>query len=89
MRRVFFFLDRFDTATGTLSMARTTGYTCTAIVRLVARGLFHRPGIHPPEHLATAPGCVDFVLGELAARGIRLAERRESLPPAATHSSSR
>lgn len=89
VRRVFFFLDRFDTATGTLSMARTTGYTCTAIVRLVARGLFHRPGIHPPEHLATAPGCVDFVLGELAARGIRLAERRESLPPAATHSSSR
>lgn len=78
-RRTFSFLDRSDRATGTLSMARTTGYTCTAIARLVARGLYREPGVHPPEHLAAEPGCFDFVLGELAARGIRLAEREEIL----------
>ncbi len=30
-------LDRFDTGTKTSSMARTTGYTCTAAVNLIAK----------------------------------------------------
>jgi saccharopine dehydrogenase-like NADP-dependent oxidoreductase len=63
-------LDRCDAATGTLSMARTTGYTCTAVVRAVAQGLYRAPGISPPEYLGRAPGVYEFVMRELGARGV-------------------
>jgi lysine 6-dehydrogenase len=43
-------LDRTDSR-GTLSMARTTGYTCTAVAHLVAEGFYRQPGISPPEFL--------------------------------------
>ncbi|HSN87092.1 MAG TPA: saccharopine dehydrogenase C-terminal domain-containing protein [Thermoanaerobaculia bacterium] len=63
-------LDRYDRATRTTSMARTTGYTCTAMVRLVAAGLWTRPGVTPPELVGREPAAVDFILKHLAARGI-------------------
>jgi len=66
----FDLLDRFDRDTGTISMARTTGYTCTAVVRLVARGLFKEPGISPPEFLGRHADCYFFVMQELAKRGV-------------------
>lgn len=47
----YYLLDRTDRVTGTLSMARTTGYTCTAVAHLVANGKFVRKGICPPEYL--------------------------------------
>lgn len=67
-------LDRFDRETGTTSMARTTGYTCTAAVRLVAAGLYDRKGISPPEFVGRDAGAYAFILSELAARGITFQE---------------
>ncbi len=32
-------------------MARTTGFTCTAVANLVADGIYKRIGISPPEYL--------------------------------------
>ena len=63
-------LDRYDRATRTTSMARTTGYTCTAAVRLVARGGFTRKGISPPELVGREPGAWAFIRAELAKRGV-------------------
>ncbi len=63
-------LDRYDAETKTLSMARTTGYTCTSVVRLVARGIYKTAGVSPPELLGRAPGCYLFVMQELAKRGV-------------------
>jgi saccharopine dehydrogenase-like NADP-dependent oxidoreductase len=63
-------LDRCDRATGTTSMARTTGYTCTAAVRLVAAGMFREVGVHPPETVGASPGCLEFMLDRLAERGV-------------------
>ena len=63
-------LDRFDRATGTTSMARTTGYTCTAVVEAVASGLYREPGISPPELLGAVPGGLEHVLRHLEARGV-------------------
>ncbi|HXO20836.1 MAG TPA: saccharopine dehydrogenase C-terminal domain-containing protein [Thermoanaerobaculia bacterium] len=71
-------LDRYDRATGTTSMARTTGYTCTAIVRLVAAGLYTRKGISPPEFVGQEPEAYAFVLRELAERGVVF---RETVTP--------
>jgi lysine 6-dehydrogenase len=69
-RHTYDLLDYYDEATGTASMARTTGYTCTAAVRLLASGLYSEAGITPPEALAGHPGCVDFILDDLARHGV-------------------
>lgn len=61
-------LDR--TLNGTLSMARTTGYTCTAAVHLVADGLYSRKGISPPEYLGEEESHFKFVVRYLADRGV-------------------
>jgi saccharopine dehydrogenase-like NADP-dependent oxidoreductase len=62
--------DRTDPQTGVSSMARTTGYTCTAVARLVLEGKFVRKGICPPEYVAADAGCFQAVLADLAARGV-------------------
>lgn len=74
VRHALTMLDRYDAATSTSSMARTTGYTCTAAVRLLAAGLYRRPGISPPEYLGREERCYEFIMGDLAERGVRFAE---------------
>jgi lysine 6-dehydrogenase len=64
--------DRMDDRTGTSSMARTTGYTCTAVARLVLEGRFGRAGIIAPEMVAAEGDCFDRVLGYLRERGIKI-----------------
>ena len=63
-------LDRTNKSTNTLSMARTTGYTCTAAVNLVIDKKFTRKGISPPEFLGEADGCFEFILDYLKERGV-------------------
>jgi saccharopine dehydrogenase-like NADP-dependent oxidoreductase len=60
-------------------MARTTGYTATMALRLVAEGLYTHQGISPPEFLGRQNGCVDYLLRGLAARGVNYQERVEVL----------
>lgn len=68
-------VDRLDPATNTRSMSRTTGFTATAMARLLLAGRFARPGVHPPEVPALEPGIFDAMLRELDARGVRFAAR--------------
>jgi lysine 6-dehydrogenase len=63
-------LDRTDKATNTLSMARTTGYTCTAVAHLVAEGKFARKGICPPEYIGEEEDNFRFVVNYLRDRGV-------------------
>jgi lysine 6-dehydrogenase len=70
-RHVYDLLDRADPATGLSSMARTTGFTCAAVARLVADGTWDRPGVSAPEHVGGHRGCFERVMGELADRGVR------------------
>jgi lysine 6-dehydrogenase len=79
-RFVWEMLDRYDAGTGTTSMARTTGYTATAAVRLLAGGAWKQPGVVPPEHLGADAGCFRSMLDDLAARGVRVTSREEPLP---------
>jgi lysine 6-dehydrogenase len=69
-RHVFDLLDRYDRETKISSMARTTGYSCTATVRLVAAGLYRKPGIAPAEFVGREPGCWDFIRKDLAKHGV-------------------
>ena len=63
-------LDRYDSKTGTSSMSRTTGYTCTAALELIAQGRFSEKGVFPPELVGKDAGCFEFVLQYLRKRGV-------------------
>ncbi len=63
-------LDKFDASTQTSSMARTTGYTCTAAVHLLANNMVAKKGVFPPELLGDDKTCFDFVLNYLQERGV-------------------
>ncbi len=58
-------LDRFQDKT--MSMARTTGYTCTAVTNLVLEGTYKRIGISPPEYLGAHK---EYITNYLAKRGV-------------------
>jgi saccharopine dehydrogenase-like NADP-dependent oxidoreductase len=70
VRHTYDLLDRYDPETDTHSMARTTGYTATMAIRMLAAGLYETKGISPPEFVGRVSGCVDFMLAGLAARDI-------------------
>ena len=78
-RRTYTLLDHYDEVNGTTSMARTTGYTCSSVVRAVAAGLFRTPGVSAPEVLGRADGCFRFVLDRLEERGVHISEVEETL----------
>ncbi|MCJ7555188.1 MAG: saccharopine dehydrogenase family protein [Ignavibacteriaceae bacterium] len=70
MRYTYSMLDYYDAKTKVHSMARTTGYTATTVLRLLAKGLFDRKGICPPEYIGQKSECVNFVLNGLKERGV-------------------
>ncbi len=63
-------LDKYDAVTGISSMARTTGYACTAAVQLMVQQLFTEKGVFPPELIGHNKTCFDFVLNHLQQRGV-------------------
>jgi lysine 6-dehydrogenase len=62
--------DEYDPKTGALSMARTTGYTCTAVAQMVLDGTFSQKGISPPEFVGLVPGSWKSVEQYLGDRGV-------------------
>jgi saccharopine dehydrogenase-like NADP-dependent oxidoreductase len=77
VRYTYDLLDSYDKATGTTSMARTTGYTCAIVARLVLGGQFRQVGICPPEYVGRTPGCYGPFMDALAARNIVVKETIE------------
>ena len=73
-RHVFDLLDSYDRDTNTTSMARTTGYTCSTVVRLLADGRFDHSGICPPEFIGQNPECYRYVIEGLGEKGIDFKE---------------
>ena len=67
-------LDYYDQETKISSMARTTGYTCTAAVNLIAQKLFNEKGVYPPELIGSRKICFDFVLDYLRQRKVNWIE---------------
>ena len=67
-------LDYYDRKKNIHSMARVTGYTATAAVRLMAAGRYDRQGISPPEYLAEDEEIVRFILEDLKRKGVNYRE---------------
>lgn len=77
---VYHLLDRYDDATQLSAMSRTTGYTCTAISRLLLDGLFFQKGAVSPETIGAQPGCFAQVVNDLTNRGLALDVEQRSHP---------
>ena len=80
VRATYDLVDRYDRATGTTAMARTTGYTATTAVRMLAAGLWTEPGIVPPEKLGRNAACTDFILAGLRERNVVYRASSQPLP---------
>ncbi|MCH7532285.1 MAG: saccharopine dehydrogenase NADP-binding domain-containing protein [Gemmatimonadetes bacterium] len=79
LRHTYNLLDYYNTDTETSSMARTTGYTCTGMVRLVARRLWTEPGVAPPEVVGRNAECFDSVIKHLEDRNVQIFQRVDEL----------
>ena len=60
-------------------MARTTGYTATMALRMIAQGLYKEAGVSPPEYVGRHPECVEFLLDGLRERGVVYSEQVEQI----------
>ncbi|NNF12417.1 MAG: NAD(P)-binding domain-containing protein [Gemmatimonadetes bacterium] len=79
VRYTYNLLDYYNPDTETMSVARTTGYTCTAMVRLLASGLWDKPGLAPPEVIGRDADCFDAVIRHLEERGVHVFQRVEEI----------
>lgn len=69
---VYNLFDKFNEETKTTSMARTTGYTCTSVARLILNGDFNRKGINPPEYIGAEPESYKKVMAMLKEKNINI-----------------
>jgi saccharopine dehydrogenase-like NADP-dependent oxidoreductase len=60
-------------------MARTTGFPCAVIARMLLDGGWTRPGVHPPETLGADAGVTERILAELGSRGVRVTREERAL----------
>ena len=68
-------LDWTDLDAGATSMARTTGFPCAIVARMLADGTWSSPGVHPPEHLGRDAAATQRLLSELNERGVDVQAR--------------
>lgn len=64
--------DRTDRESGATSMARTTGFPCAIVTRMVADGSWDEPGVSPPERLGVREDLTERMLSELRERGVEI-----------------
>lgn len=71
-RYLFRLLDRYDEKQQITAMARTTAYTASIIIQLLAQGVIKERGIVPPETLGMNHAVFDAVMTELEKKGIQV-----------------
>ncbi|MCE7749102.1 MAG: saccharopine dehydrogenase [Candidatus Heimdallarchaeota archaeon] len=74
LRYTYDMLDRYDREKRIISMARTTGYTCTAVAKVLLEGKFNQKGIIPPEYLGKNTEVYRSVIDYLAKRNVVFSE---------------
>lgn len=67
---VYNLYDDYCPETQTSSMARTTGYTATAVANLFLEGLFTEKGVFPPELIGKHEICFKYILNYLKDRNV-------------------
>ena len=70
-------IDFYNVKTDTTSMARTTGYTCTAATNLLLENKYDQKGIIPPEILGQDETAYNYIIKYLADRGVIYKSRNQ------------
>jgi len=70
VRYTYDLFDRFDTEEKIPSMSRTTGYSATVALRMVAEGVFSGSGVFPPELVGKEEAAVRYMLDGLKQRNV-------------------
>jgi lysine 6-dehydrogenase len=78
---VYNLYDEYCPETQTSSMARTTGYTATAVANLFLERLFTEKGVFPPELIGKHEPCFTYILNYLKERNINY-EKTQSIQKA-------
>lgn len=71
-RYTYLLYDERDQESGFSSMARTTGYTCAAVARLILENKITKKGVIPPEFLGMDSYLFNAVKSYLAKKNIKL-----------------
>lgn len=69
--------DDYDKDSGLTSMARTTGYTCTAVAHMMLEGKLKGGGITPPEFIGMDKAKFERVTDYLTGKGIVIEHAQE------------
>lgn len=67
---VYDLYDEYSNETQTSSMARTTGYTATAVANMILEGVYAEKGVFPPELVGKYEQCFHFIMNYLKERNI-------------------
>ncbi|MGB5287203.1 MAG: saccharopine dehydrogenase C-terminal domain-containing protein, partial [Ignavibacteriaceae bacterium] len=68
----YFVFDSYDPKEHNSSMARTTGFTCSAAARYLLEHNYNRKGICPPEFLGEDENCYNYIVSYLSKKGIAI-----------------
>lgn len=71
--------DIYDDETQTSSMARTTGYTATAVADLILQGEFNQKGLFPPEFLGFDEKVFALIVKYLEERNVKYEMKKKFL----------
>lgn len=77
MRHSFELFDEYDPVRRMSSMARTTGFPCVIVAKMLVEGRLSEYGVVPPENIARLPGVFEHVVLGLRARGVRITQTVE------------
>ena len=67
---IYNLLDNYEKSTGTISMARTTGYTCNAVANLILNNNYTKKGVASPENAGENSDNFRSILKYLWERGV-------------------
>ena len=70
IRYTYNMLDHYDEKKGITSMARTTGYTCTAVANLIGSRIFTQKGIIAPEIIGQNSEAFEMIIDYLEERKV-------------------
>jgi len=68
----YILIDYYDDGRKVTAMGRTTAYTASAVIQLLARGEIKEAGVIPPERLGMDRKCFERIMEELERDGIRV-----------------
>ena len=72
-------LDRYDEMRGVTAMARTTAYTASIVIQLLAKKMIKQRGVVPPEKLGMNDYLFKEIMTELKKRGINVEEKIDKM----------